>query len=297
MTATITENQYASLSNGIRLHYASAGDPGKPLILFLHGFPEFWFEWQAQLAEFGRDWHAVAPDMRGFNLSDQPTEVPAYRARHIVEDLRLLIAHLGAKQCVLVAHDWGGAIAWNMAIALPHLFSRLVIINAPHPYLFAQALIHDPQQQEASAYINWLRKPGTEVVLAQDDFQRMASLFVGMGQRSADWFDGATRERYRACWSRGLTGGLNYYRASPMFPPTAEEPGPAKLSMAMADFRVRVPTRVIWGESDIALPKSLLDGLAWFVDELEIVRIPEGSHWLVHEQPERINFLIREFIG
>ncbi len=231
MTAAITENQYVTLSNGTRLHYASAGDPTRPLILFLHGFPEFWFEWQAQLAEFGRDWYAVAPDLRGFNLSDQPSEVAAYRARHIVEDLRLLIAHLGAAQCVLVAHDWGGAIAWNMAIASPQLISRLVIINAPHPYLFAQALIHDPLQQQASAYMNWLRKPGVEEVLAEDGFARMSALFIGMGQRPALWFTGATAERYRTCWSRGLSGGLNYYRASPMFPPTATEPGPAKLQM------------------------------------------------------------------
>lgn len=297
MPAEIVENQFAALSNGTRLHYASAGQPGRPLILFLHGFPEFWYEWQAQLAEFGQDWHAVAPDLRGFNLSDQPTDVSAYRARHIVEDLRLLIGHLGYQQCVLVAHDWGGAIAWNMAIALPQMLTRLVIINAPHPWLFAQALVHDPLQQQASAYMNWLRQPGAEEALAKDAYQRMESLFVGMGQRPAPWFAGEARARYLESWSKGLTGALNYYRASPMYPPTEADPGPARLQLNPEDFRVRVPTLVIWGESDVALPSNLLDGLDTLVDDLEVARIPEGSHWVVHEQPERINQLIRGFLA
>ncbi|MDO9218202.1 MAG: alpha/beta hydrolase [Lacisediminimonas sp.] len=296
MTAPITENQFATLSNGTRLHYASAGDPARPLILFLHGFPEFWFEWQAQLAEFGHDWHAVAPDLRGFNLSDQPSAVSAYRARHIAEDLRLLIGHLGAKQCVLVAHDWGGAIAWNMAISWPDLFSRMVIINAPHPYLFAQALMHDRLQQQASAYMNFLRKPGVEALLAENDFARLEALLSGMGQPAAGWFDGAVRERYRENWRRGLTGGVNYYRASPLYPPVDGDPGPAALTLDPEDFRVRVKTLVIWGEKDVALSTRLLEGLALFVDQLEIVRVPEGSHWVVHEEPVLVNSLIRGFL-
>jgi pimeloyl-ACP methyl ester carboxylesterase len=296
VNASITENQYATLSNGTRLHYASAGDPGRPLILFLHGFPEFWFEWQAQLEAFGSDWHAVAPDLRGFNLSDQPTGVSAYRARHIAEDLRLLIGHLGARKCVLVAHDWGGAIAWNMAISWPALFSRMVIINAPHPYLFAQALIHDPLQQQASAYMNFFRKPGVEVLLAEDDFARMEALFLGMGQGPAAWFGGALRDRYRENWGRGLTGGVNYYRASPLYPPADGDPGPLALTLDPQDFLVRVRTLVIWGERDVALSVRLLEGLELFVDRLEIVRVAQGSHWVVHEEPELVCALIRGFL-
>src|ERR1035437_1374834 len=162
----IQSKQFATLSNGTRLHYASAGEKGKPLMLFVHGFPEFWFEWEAQLTEFGGDYFAVAPDLRGFNLSDMPTDLSAYRAKHIVDDLRLLAVGLGYEKFVLVAHDWGGAIAWNFAIALPQLLHQLIIINSPHPYLFMQALATDPNQKKSSDYMNWLRADGSETVLA-----------------------------------------------------------------------------------------------------------------------------------
>lgn len=295
-TTAIREGQFAQLDNGTRLHYASAGQPGQPLLLFVHGFPEFWYEWQAQLAEFGADHFAVAPDLRGFNLSDMPDDPAAYKARHIVDDLRLLAAHLGYQRFVLIAHDWGGAIAWNLAIARPELLRRLIIINSPHPYLFARALATDPRQQAASEYMNWLRADGSEAALAKDDFARMEGLFSAMGQPAADWFTPEVRARYHGCWSRGLRGGVNYYRASPLHPPAPGHAGPLKLDLNPDDFRVTVPTRVIWGERDIALPASLLDGLDALVPDLQIERIPEGSHWVIHEQPQRVNRLIRGFL-
>lgn len=296
MTAAIHSNQFASLSNGTRLHYASAGEKGKPLMLFVHGFPEFWYEWEAQLAEFGKDHYAVAPDLRGFNLSDMPSELAAYKAPHIVDDLRLLAADLGYEKFVLVAHDWGGAIAWNFAIGLPHLLHKLVIINSPHPYLFMQALAHDPHQKASSDYMNWLRAEGSEIALAKDNFALLDGFFKGMGQPDAKWFKGDVVHRYHECWSRGLAGGVNYYRASPLHPPTDDHPGPLKLKMDPEKFRVKVPTRVIWGELDTALPITLLDGLDGLVDDLKIERIPEGSHWIIHEQPDRVNDLIRQFL-
>ena len=296
MPATIKDQQFVTLGNGMRLHYASAGQQGRPLMLFLHGFPEFWYEWHAQLAEFGSDHFAVAPDLRGFNLSDMPADVADYKARHVIDDLVRLIAHLGYERCILVAHDWGGAIAWNMALSHPQLLERLIIINAPHPYLFLKALATDPAQQAASSYMNWLRAPDSETTLAADDFKRMDGFFAAMGQSPAAWFDGETRERYHAAWRRGLRGGVNYYRATPAHPPTPTEPGPLKLTLRPQDFTVTVPTRVIWGEADIALPATLLDGLEGVVTDLQIQRIAEGSHWVIHEQPERINRLIRGFL-
>jgi pimeloyl-ACP methyl ester carboxylesterase len=295
-TASIQENQFAALPNGTRLHYASAGEKGRPLILFVHGFPEFWYEWHEQLAEFGGDYFAVAPDLRGFNLSDMPADPSAYKAKHIVDDLRLLAAHLGYEKFVLVAHDWGGAIAWNLAIAMPDLLHKLIIINSPHPYLFMKALATDPNQKSSSEYMNWLRAEGSEAALAKNDFALMENLFYGMGQPPAAWFAGEVRSRYHACWSRGLTGGVNYYRASPLHPPTENHPGPLKLQMNPNDFRITAPTRVIWGERDMALPKTLLNGLDALIDDLKIERIPEGTHWVIHEQPERINRLIRGFL-
>jgi pimeloyl-ACP methyl ester carboxylesterase len=294
--ASITENQFAALPNGTRLHYASAGEKGRPLMLFVHGFPEFWFEWHAQLPEFGRDHYAVAPDLRGFNLSDMPDDVSAYKAKHIVQDLQQLIAHLGYDKCILVAHDWGGSVAWNLAIALPHLLHKLLIINAPHPYLFMKALAADPAQRKASEYMNWLRAEGSEAALAQNDFARLESLFSGKEQPAMAWFTPQVKARYHACWSRGLTGGVNYYRATPLHPAADGSLDALLAKFRAGDFRCTVPTRVIWGERDMALPKALLDGLDQVVDDLKVERIPEGSHWVIHEQPERINRLLRGFI-
>ena len=296
MTTEIRSNQFASLSNGTRLHYASAGTPGRPLLLFAHGFPEFWYEWHAQLAEFGSDYFAVAPDLRGFNLSDMPADVADYKAKFVVDDLRLLAAQLGYEKFTLVAHDWGGAIAWNFAIAFPQLLSKLIIINAPHPYVFMQALKTDPIQIAASEYMNWFRAPDTEQVLSANNFEVMDTLFAGAGQPFPDWYDGDTRRKYHACWSHGLRGGLNYYRASPLHPPTELHPGPLRLQLNPDDFRIHVPTRVIWGESDTALSTVLVDGLDQVIGDLKIERIAEGSHWVIHEQTERVNRLIRAFL-
>ncbi len=302
--AVIRHLQFADLPNGTRLHYASAGEPGKPLMLFVHGFPEFWYEWEAQLAEFGQTHYAVAPDLRGFNLSSKPAEVDAYKPRHIVEDLVQLIGVLGYQRAIVVAHDWGGAICWNLALQHPALVERLVIVNSPHPYLFAQALAHDPAQQAASAYMNWLRKPGSEQALAADNFAMLEAMLTGKGAQPAPWFAGETRAKYHAAWSQPgaagshpLTGGVNFYRASPMHPPQPGEAAPDVSRLNPDDFVVRVPTLVIWGERDTALPKSLVEGLDRLVPGMRLERIPEGTHWVIHEQPERINRLIRGFLS
>lgn len=286
--ANIIEGQFATLASGVRLHYASAGARDKPLLLFLHGFPEFWYAWQAQLAHFGDSHFAVAPDLRGFNLSDQPEQVDAYRAKLLVRDILEFIDHLGAQRCVIVAHDWGGALAWQFAINHPDRLERLLIINATHPLPFAEGLARDPAQQAASQYMNWLRAEGSEQALAKDDFRTMEKLMLGMGS-NPDWFDDATRARYHACWSRGLRGGVNYYRATLVHPPTATERGAAAVTLDPAKFQVRVPVRVLWGEQDKAMLTSLLDPLAGLVGDLQVERVADASHWIVHEQPERVN--------
>ena len=296
MSAAIHDGQYASLPNGIRLHYASAGERGRPLLIFLHGFPEFWFAWHAQLQAFGDRYFAVAPDLRGFNLSDMPKDVSDYRPKLITQDIEQLIAHLGYQRCVMVAHDWGGAIAWNIAISKPALLERLIIINATHPYAFAKALANDPEQQQASAYMNWLRASGSEQALTKDEFRVMEQLMLGMGRPSDHWFDAATRQRYHANWARGLSGGVNYYRATPLYPPTDGDSGAGKLSLNPEDLHCRTPVRVIWGMQDKALLPQLLDPLPSLVDDLIIERLPEATHWVVHEQPERINHLIERFL-
>ena len=144
--------------NGVRLHYVTSGTG--PLILFLHGFPEFWYAWKNQLADFASDYQAVALDMRGFNLSDKPSDIAQYRLDILDEDIRAFAAHLSpAKKFVLVGHDWGGFVAWAFAAAHPHALEKLVIINAPHPAVFARLLTSDPAQQKASEYMEIFRSP------------------------------------------------------------------------------------------------------------------------------------------
>lgn len=297
--AEIRSGQYALLANGMQLHYASAGSAGAPLMVFLHGFPEAWFEWRAQLEEFGQDHFAVAPDLRGHNLSGQPVGVEHYHPKRVVEDIGLLVEHLGYPRMRLVAHDWGGAIAWNLAIQRPQLVERLVIINSPHPYQFMRELARSDEQRAASAYMNWLRKPGSEAALVKDDFRLLDGIFTGAAQPEAHWFDDETRALYHAMWGRPgdngappMQGAVNYYRASPLHP---AEPGcaPAPFEVDPAAWTVRVPTRVIWGERDTALRLGLLDGLEKVCTDLTVTRLPEGSHWVIHEQPGRINALIR----
>ena len=278
----------------MRLHVASSGNAQHKLILFIHGFPEFWYEWHRQLEEFGRDHYAVAPDLRGFNLSDQPAEVEKYRAKHLVEDLRLLIKHLGHARCILVAHDWGGAIAWAFAAQHRAMVEKLIIINSPHPALFARDLTHNAAQIKASAYMNMLRRPDAERILSENDYARMPKFIAGIGQ-GVEWFSPEVEEKYRACWRRGLTGGLNLYRASPLFPSTDTEPGASAVTIPKEMVTVRVPTLVIWGMRDQALLPAQLEGLDEYIPDLTIERIEDGTHWVIHEQPARVNALIRGF--
>ncbi len=288
------EHGYANV-NGVRLHFVSAGTG--PLILFVHGFPEFWYAWNNQLDAFSRDRRAVAFDMRGYNLSDKPADVKAYRAKHLVEDLRQLIDHLGGKPCVLVAHDWGGAVAWNFAAQHLDYVSHLVIINAPHPVLFARALRDNTEQIAASQYMLLLRDAKAERVLSEDNFKRMERLMLGKIGGSSDWPTPADLAPYREAWSQpgALTGGLNYYRASPFYPASDDAPG-TTVELNAAAFTITIPTLVIWGERDTALRPVLLEGLDQVVQQLTIKRMPLGSHWVAHEYPDEVNRAIREFI-
>lgn len=285
-------------AHGLRLHYAQAGQPGRPLLLMLHGFPEFWFAWREPMKALARDFHVVAPDLRGFNLSDKPTDVKAYRIAPLMEDIRLLIERLGQGPCILVAHDWGGAVAWNFAARHASLVSRLVILNAPHNATFVRELCHNPQQQAASHYMLLHRSP-----LAEDLMSRNQHAFLSAMLRTSTpddhWLDAATEARYRKAWAQpgALTGGLNYYRASPLFPPTASERGPLDIVIDPDTCRVEMPTLVLWGERDPFLLPGCLDGLQAHVPQLTVVRHPEASHWIVHEQPAFVIEQIQQWLA
>jgi pimeloyl-ACP methyl ester carboxylesterase len=282
-------------SVGVKLHCAVAGKAGDPLMLFLHGFPEFWGAWRNPMAYFAaRGWLCVAPDLRGYNLSDKPEGVDAYKAKYLIADVLALGAHFGkgspGGKFVLVAHDWGGAVAWGVAIGHPDRLERLVMINSPHPYLFWRELTNNPAQQKASEYMNMFRLPKAERVLSENGYARLLTAFAKLGE---EW-----QAELVAAWSQpgALTGGLNYYRASPLYPPTAGDPGAMKLKLELKDFMVRVPTLVIWGERDTALLPGLLDGLGLCVPHLKIVRAPGATHWIVHERPDLVCAEIEKFV-
>jgi pimeloyl-ACP methyl ester carboxylesterase len=216
--------------------------------------------------------------------------VEAYRARHLMQDVEALIQQTGGPVDLLVAHDWGGAVAWNLAAIRPELMKRLLIINSPHPATFLRELRSNPAQQAASAYMNFLCRPDAEALLAENDFARLWPFFERMGGQA--WLTDALRARYREVWGMGLTGGLNLYRASPLRPPSKADPrvDQALQAVQLPDAMTvsRVPTAVLWGEGDHALLPGLLDGLERWVPDLHLTRVPEASHWIVHEQPQRV---------
>jgi pimeloyl-ACP methyl ester carboxylesterase len=206
-----------------------------------------------------------------------------------------LIEAVGYDSAFVLAHDWGGAAAWQMAIAHPHLVRKLAILNSPHPVPFARELANNPEQQKASAYMNWLRGPEAERKLAENDFARLIGFLSDLAPGTRPWLTEVRLAKYREVWSRGLTGGLNYYRATPLHPPSAEEPGAKAVTLDPAQFVVRVPTLVIWGMRDRALLPCLLDGLDEVVPDLRIERLEQATHWLAHEVPELIAEEVTKF--
>jgi epoxide hydrolase 4 len=287
------KHRYAVV-NGVRLHYVTAGKG--PLILFLHGFPEFWYEWKDQLGEFATEHRAVAPDMRGYNLSAKPADVDAYQMQNLVEDVRALVEHLGYKKFILVGHDWGGVVAWSFGIAHPEYLTKLVIVNAPHLAVFARELANNPAQQRASQYMLMFRSPQAEQILSANNYAALVNAVLGDGLKSGV-FTEADKEAYIAAWSQpgALTGGLNYYRAAKVGPPESSTPAAASAADPASQV-VKVPTLVIWGEKDTALLTGNLDGLDQFVPNLTVKRIPDGTHWVIHEKPALVNGYIRDFI-
>jgi pimeloyl-ACP methyl ester carboxylesterase len=270
------------LPGGITLACRGAGS-GRPRVLLLHGFPEAAFIWDDVMQRLAPRMACVAPNLRGYAGSSAPADVSAYRAKLVIGDVAALIDSIGAPLDLLVAHDWGGALAWGLAAARPELLKRLLIINSPHPAAFLRELRDNPAQQAASAYMNFLCRPDAETLLAADDYARLWPFFG-----SADWLTPEVRDQYRAAWSQGLTGPLNYYRASPLRPPSAA--GDAVNTLVLPDeaVTIRVPTTVLWGERDHALLPGLLDGLQRWVPQLDVQRVPDASHWIVHEQPGRV---------
>ena len=278
-----------SLPHGITLACRAAG-AGRVRVMLLHGFPEAAFVWDEVMQRVAPRAACVAPNLRGYIGSSAPAEVAAYRAKHVVGDIVAAIESLGAPLDLLVAHDWGGALAWNLAAQRPELLRRLLIINSPHPATFLRELRHNPAQQAASAYMIFLCRPDAEGLLAEDEYRRLWPFLQG-----AAWLTPEVREQYRQAWvneGRGLTGPLNYYRASPLRPAGGADDPLHRVNLPDDTVTSRLPTTVLWGERDMALLPALLVGLERWVPQLKIERVPDASHWIVHEQPGRVAELI-----
>jgi pimeloyl-ACP methyl ester carboxylesterase len=232
--------------------------------------------------------------LRGYEKSTQPSEVKAYRAKYLVQDIAALIQAEGAPLDCLVAHDWGGAVGWNLANQLPELTKRLAIINSPHPGTFLRELKSNPSQQAASAYMNFLIRPDAEALLREDDYRRLWAFFTSWG--GAAWLTDEVKQQYREVWDASLTGGLNYYRASPLRPPRPEDPAAAAITLPREMLTVRLPTLVLWAMDDGALPPGLVDGLDEYVPQLTLEKVAGASHWIIHERPQFVAQRLGKFL-
>lgn len=273
-------------TNGIELHYVTQGEG--PLMLMLHGFPEFWYSWRHQIPEFAQDYKVVALDLRGYNESDKPVDLNAYVMEELIRDVEGFIKGLGYESCVLVAHDWGGAIAWSFAYAYPAMVDKLIVMNIPHPAKF-EAGIRTPEQLLKSWYMFFFQLPTLpELFLQANDYRAIAAVFIESAMDKTA-FSEADLEAYKnAAAKRGaLTAMLNYYRN--VFR--------GLLRSQQRWDTLEVPTLTIWGENDAALGKELTYGTQTYVKDWQIKYIPNCSHWVQQEQPQLVNQYMREFLA
>jgi epoxide hydrolase 4 len=269
-------------TNGIKLHYVTQGEG--PLMLLLHGFPEFWYSWRHQIREFSKEYKVVALDLRGYNDSEKPEALSSYRISEVLKDIKGVIRDLGYDCCVLVGHDWGGSIAWTFAYDYPEIVKSLIVLNAPHLARFIEGLCK-PKQLIRSWYIFFFQLPWLpELLLRAGDYRLIIGMFSGMminksalTPRDFEFFKKAASK------PGALTAMLNYYR------------NVFQSNMVRRSI-LEVPTLMIWGESDAALDKDLTYGTDSYVSDFQIEYIPNCSHWVQQEQPELVNQLISRFL-
>jgi pimeloyl-ACP methyl ester carboxylesterase len=292
--------------NDLDVHYVTTDpDPeavdhptgDAPLVVLLHGFPEFWYAWHGQLdplADAG--YRVVAPDLRGYNRTSQPVGVDSYRPGELVADVRGLVEHLGCAEAAVVGHDWGGTVAWETAIREPDLVRQLVVLNAPHPEVYQRTLLRSPEQLLKAWYVLAFQVPWLpERLLAADDYRAVGEMLADTVQPDA--FTDADVRRYKDAMARSesLSGPINYYRA------IARESAERALRSLLPgeeprEATVSVPTLVVWGEQDRALSTDLLDGLDRRVADLRIERLPDASHWVQADAPAEVNARLLDFL-
>ncbi|MEM4780368.1 MAG: alpha/beta hydrolase [Halalkalicoccus sp.] len=288
-----------AIVNGVRLHYVEAGEG--PLVVLLHGFPEFWYCWREQLpALVEAGYRVVVPDMRGYNRSEKPHGVSAYRLDGLIGDVRALIAYCGEERAHLVGHDWGGVVAWEVAARHPDCVDRLVVLNAPHPGAYRRELRDlTSDQRRRSWYVLLFQLPLLpELLFRAGDWRLLERLFREESARPGA-FDEEAIERYKRACSRpgALTAMLNYYRALFRGTVRAAVPGWSDPGATTSDGLIDRPTLLLWGTEDSALSPRLTDGLDEWVPEIEVERIEGASHWVQIDAAERVNDALIRFLG
>lgn len=274
-------------TNGIRLHVIEAGPIDGPLLILLHGFPEFWYGWRHQIdALAARGYRVWAPDLRGYNLSDKPEGIEAYRLDALAADVAGLIDASGRGRALLVGHDWGGALAWWVAGAFPERVERMVVINAPHPLVMWRQLRRDPAQLLRSWYVFLFQLPRLPEALARrHDWSWLARALRDSSRPGT--FTAEDLALYRQAWSRpgAIRAMLHWYRAALQRPP---------LTPTLP--RVGVPTLLLWGCRDRFLGQAMARESITLCDEGTLHVFEEASHWLHQEEPEAVNARIDGFL-
>jgi len=284
----------------VNIHYVSndpAGNAPKSTVFFLHGFPEFWQTWQQQLSYFSPSHRVIAPDLPGYNLSDKPEDTNFYQIPRLINFFAELIKSLCPNEKItLVAHDWGGAIAWPLVAFHPELFNNLVILNAAHPSTFTREMSNNAEQQRRSAYIHQLIATEASSLLSHNNFsyleEKMRASYVNT-------VDKQRFEPYHLAWQQpgAINGMLQYYRAMPQLPPQINKHNsPTASAMKIPNIRINVPTLVLWGEEDQAFVNDNLIELENYVPQCTVIRFANTSHWLQHEKPHEINQAIERFL-
>ena len=276
------------LVNGINLHVITAGPKDGPMVILLHGFPEFWRGWRHQipaLAEAG--FRVVVPDQRGYNLSDKPKGIAAYNLDELAADVIGLMDHVGKEKVFLVGHDWGGAVAWWTANKFPERLKRLVILNVPHHRVMNHNLRTNPIQKRRSWYMRFFQIPWIPEISLRT-FNHRQAVHVLKNTSLSGTFSDSDLEAYRTAWGQkgAWTGMLNWYRAAFRYPPKR-----------LASNKIEVPVMMIWGKKDTALGYEMAQPSIDLCVDGRLETIPDATHWVQHEQPEKVNRLMSQFFS
>lgn len=292
------EQKRVHLANGMHLMCVDEGPVDAPVLIFLHGFPESHRTWRHQIRHFSDRFRCIAPDQRGYRQSSKPQEVSAYEPSKLIGDVFLLADALAISNFTVVGHDWGGAIAWGVALAGQHArVNRTIIANAPHPLVFQKLLYNHRGQREASQYIRGFRDPANDALIKDRGL-------TGLMQKEVKWDKpGAMEPEERAellrDWQNrdAAFGMINYYRASPIVVPTMAQPFELPEGFTPPDLpNLTIPTLVIWAMDDLALPPENLEGLEDVIDPLTIVQVPDCGHFVPWEAPDAVNAAMDQFL-